>query len=106
MDIDRDTIIEVFLLEAEEHLVAAEDRSIALESRPDDRELIEDLFRAVHTVKGNADSLGFPAVTAMAHAAEDLLDDVRGGRLLVGTWLVTLLLECVDGLRAAIRRVR
>jgi two-component system chemotaxis sensor kinase CheA len=104
MDTDRDAIVEVFQAEAEENLASAEDASIALESRPDDAELVNELFRAVHTVKGAADSLGFGAITSLAHAVEDLLDDLREGRFAVDAWLITLLLECIDGLRAAAGR--
>jgi two-component system chemotaxis sensor kinase CheA len=106
MDSDREAIVEVFRLEAEENLASAEDASIALESRPDDAELVNALFRAVHTVKGAADSLGFGAIVSLAHAVEDLLDDLREGRLGVDAWLITLLLECIDGLRAAAGRSR
>jgi two-component system chemotaxis sensor kinase CheA len=106
MELDREQFISIFLLEAEEQLVAAEDAAIALESRPDDAELVQALFRAVHTLKGNADSLGFAEITGLAHATEDLLDDVRGGRLLVAPWLITLLLEAVDTLRAAVLGIR
>lgn len=106
MEIDRDQFINIFLLEAEEQLVAAEDAAIALESRPDDAELVQALFRAVHTLKGNADSLGFAELAGLAHATEDLLDDVRGGLVLVAPWLITLLLEAVDALRAAVLSIR
>jgi two-component system chemotaxis sensor kinase CheA len=104
--IDREAILEAFLLEAEENLVAAEDAAIALEARPDDESLVHTLFRAVHTLKGGADSLGLEAMTFTAHALEDLLDDLRGGRVAVTGSLMTLVLESLDALRACADRLR
>lgn len=106
MDIDRDALVETFLLEAEENLAAAEDAAIALESSPDDEELVQALFRAIHTLKGSAGALGYDTMAAIAHALEDLLDDVRRGHVPVGAGPITIVLEAVDALRATVEGVR
>ena len=106
MNIDRDALVETFLLEAEENLAAAEDAAIALESSPDDEELVQALFRAIHTVKGSAGALGYDTMAALAHALEDLLDDVRCGHVPVGADAITIVLEAVDALRATVEGVR
>src|SRR3954470_11192191 len=94
-------IIETFFLEVEENLILAEDTVIALESRPDDGELLQVLFRAIHNVKGSASSVGFEQMAELAHAVEDLLDGLCTGGLSSEASLISLVLESLDGLRAA-----
>jgi two-component system chemotaxis sensor kinase CheA len=76
-----------------------EEAFVRLESSPDDVETLQAVFRAAHTIKGNAAGLGFPALAKFAHALEDVLDRIRSGALALNTTLATVLLEAVDGLR-------
>jgi two-component system chemotaxis sensor kinase CheA len=72
---------------------------VVLEARPDDEEALGTIFRATHTLKGNASSLGFQALTEFAHVVEDILDRLRKRELTATTPLVTLLLRSIDALR-------
>jgi two-component system chemotaxis sensor kinase CheA len=99
IDIDRDALLQTFLSESEEGLAMMEEALVALESRPDDGELLAAVFRVAHTLKGNAASLGFEGLVRLSHTLEDLLDRVRSGVIPVTADLVTLLLETVDALR-------
>ncbi len=102
MEIDREAVLQVFLVESGELLDAMEQALIALEARPDDAEALAAVFRATHTLKGNAASLGFCAAAEMAHAVEDLLDRLRSRTLAPTSGLVTVLLKGVDVLRALV----
>lgn len=99
MSIDHEAIVQVFLAQSEEGLTAAEERLVHLESRPDDAEALAEVFRVVHTLKGDAGSVGFAAMADFAHGVEDLLDGLREGRQAVTSERITLLLEAVDALR-------
>jgi two-component system chemotaxis sensor kinase CheA len=99
MDIDRAALMEAFLAESQEGLAAMEQSLIALEARPDDRDKIQVIFRAAHTLKGSASTMGFKGAAEFAHTLEDLLDSMRGRRLAVTTDLISLALEAVDVLR-------
>src|SRR5258708_39894618 len=99
IDIDRDALFQTFLSESEEGLVVMEEALVALESGPDDGELLAAVFRDARTLKGNAASLGFEGLVRLSHTLEDLLDRVRSGVIPVTAALVTLLLEAVDALR-------
>ncbi|HLK44809.1 MAG TPA: ATP-binding protein, partial [Acidimicrobiales bacterium] len=77
---------------------------VALEEHPDDIDALQATFRGVHTLKGNAASLGFEDVAAVAHVAEDLLDHVRARRIALTPELTTVLLGMVDALRAMLAR--
>ncbi len=98
-EFDRKALLGVFLAEAEERLVQMEEALVALEEHPGDDELLQAIFRAAHTLKGNAATLGFGALTEFTHVLEDLLERVRNRSLAVTPPLVTLLLESVDALR-------
>ena len=99
---DRETIVQMFLVEAEEHLAAMEEALLGLESQPDDADRLDVVFRAIHTVKGTASSLGFVDVADFAHRVEDMLERLRSHETSATPERVTLLLECVDALRERI----
>ncbi|HSB64829.1 MAG TPA: chemotaxis protein CheA [Thermoanaerobaculia bacterium] len=99
MEFDRDALIRVFLAEAEERLAQMEGGLVLLEDHPGDEELLQAIFRAAHTLKGNSATLGFGALTEFTHVLEDLLERVRSRTLPVTGDLVSLLLGSVDVLR-------
>ncbi|HEX7153368.1 MAG TPA: chemotaxis protein CheA [Thermoanaerobaculia bacterium] len=101
-EIDRDDIVRVFLAEAEESLTLLDEMLVILETRPNDDEVINAIFRAAHTLKGNAATLGFDALTSLAHAMEDVLDETRAKRFSVTSGLITLLLRSGDAFRQMI----
>ena len=99
MDIDREAIMRTFLAEAQERIGQMEEALVLLETRPDDEEVVQTIFRAAHTLKGNSAMLGFQALTDFTHVLEDLLHRVRSRTLPVTGSLVSLLLQTIDVLR-------
>ena len=99
VEFDRDALIQVFLAEAEERLSQMEGGLVLLEDHPGDEELLQAIFRAAHTLKGNSATLGFSALTEFTHVLEDLFERVRSRTLPVTGDLVSLLLGSVDVLR-------
>lgn len=93
---------ETFRQESLELLDLAEQALLALEDRPGEASLVDQVFRAAHSVKGNASSVGFDHVARLAHAFEDQLSLVRAHRLVVTADLTEILLGAVDALRGAI----
>ncbi|MFG6460944.1 chemotaxis protein CheW [Roseateles sp. DXS20W] len=89
-------ILEQFVLEARECLETIGQRLLDIERRPDDPALINDLFRSVHTLKGNCGLFEFGALEHVVHAGEDLLDQVRSGRLVYDTAMADALLAAMD----------
>src|ERR1700750_2403041 len=72
-----------------------------LETRPEDcAQLVGEIFRSVHTIKGTTGFLGFSRLEKLAHAGEHLLGSLREGRLAVTEELISGLLRLLDGLRA------
>jgi two-component system chemotaxis sensor kinase CheA len=99
MDFHRDAVLQSFLAESDESLGLSEEALVALETHPDDPELLATVFRTVHTIKGNSLSLGFSELGEFAHVMEDLLARMRDKRLAVTSGIVTLLLRSADALR-------
>jgi two-component system chemotaxis sensor kinase CheA len=99
LELDPDRLLETFRAETEEQLVTMEEALVALEARPDEPSALQAAFRAVHTLKGNAASLGFAPLAEVAHVVEDLLDRLRVNALGVNEGVVTLLLQAVDTMR-------
>src|SRR5581483_3689050 len=98
-DHDRQQLVEVFLAEAEETLARLEDLLLRLEQTPGDSELLHEIFRAAHTLKGNASCLQFDALTTSAHTVEGILDRLRSGELQATATRISQLLNAVDVLR-------
>jgi two-component system chemotaxis sensor kinase CheA len=87
---------QAFITESEESITQLNNSLLTLESNPDDEEAIDDIFRRAHTLKGNFGAMGFDAAATIAHAIEDLLDEVRQGDLEVTPERMDLVFEGVD----------
>lgn len=102
MNFDREKIVKAFVAESAEGLERSEQNLLAAESNPDHIELLDELFRATHTIKGNASALEFPELAGFAHVLEDLLDAVHKHEVAISRDLISLLLHAVDALRALV----
>ncbi len=96
MDLDLQELFQVYQVEADECLASLEKGLLELEQRPDDIPLIDEIFRAAHTLKGNSSSLGFQSLAQFSHEVEELLDLVRKGERHPDGALISLLLRAVD----------
>ncbi len=94
-----DDLTREFLIESQEGLDRMERCLTDLEERPQDRELLSDIFRSVHTIKGTTGFLGFKRLEKLAHTGENLLGLLRDGKLVATPPIITGLLELLDGLR-------
>jgi two-component system chemotaxis sensor kinase CheA len=94
-----------FIAESQEGLERMELCLTELEKRPDDGELVAEIFRAVHTIKGTTGFLGFARLEKLAHAGEGLLGALRDGKLAVTTELISGLLQLMDGLRRILQTI-
>jgi two-component system, chemotaxis family, sensor kinase CheA len=102
MDFDRDAVLKSFVGETQEGLDLMEQSLLAIESNSGGAELLDDIFRVAHTLKGNATSLEFDDLKGFAHATEDLLDVLREQNADISAEVISLLLRAVDELRALV----
>jgi two-component system chemotaxis sensor kinase CheA len=89
-------ILQQFIAEGRDFLQSISQKLLELESAPKDADLMSDLFRSVHTLKGNSGLFDFPEMTRVLHAAEDLMTVVREGHLAYSQLLADRLLDAMD----------
>ena len=89
-------ILTQFLAESRDVLQSISEKLIGLEEAPDNAALMTELFRFVHTLKGNSGLFDFPEMTRVLHAAEDLMVVVRDGDLAYSQDLADRLFEAMD----------
>ncbi|PCI30441.1 MAG: hybrid sensor histidine kinase/response regulator [SAR324 cluster bacterium] len=100
--LDDDDMLVGFLDEAREHVTMIEPDLLALEDVPGDMDVINRLFRSVHSIKGGAGFFGLDNMSALAHVMENLMSKARNSKLVVGRDHVDALLKGVDRLTAMI----
>ncbi len=93
---------EIFRLEAEEHLQTISMHVAALQQQPENRDLIQGIRRATHTLKGAAGMMGFRAIADLAHISEDLLDSIMEGSITISSAVLSLILETTEVLESLI----
>ncbi len=91
--------LKVFIEEADEQIALLDRDLVRLETEGDDPELIQEIFRATHTMKGSAAMLGYPRMSELAHSMESLLDGLRNGKISVSAEIVDSLLCGLDILK-------
>lgn len=98
-------LLSSFISEAFEHLESIELNVLELENNPEDLEIINNIFRPFHTVKGVSGFLNLMTINKLAHATENLLDDVRNGKLSMNSDIIDIVLSVGDFLRTMIQNV-
>ena len=101
-----DEIVQDFLIEGGETLEQLDAQLVSLESAPDDKQLLNAVFRAFHTIKGGAGFLGLEHLVAVSHKSEDIFDMLRKGALRVDSTLMDTFLQVLDVLRLMFDELR
>lgn len=95
-----------FIEEAFEHLESIEVNVLDLEQNPADMDIINNIFRPFHTIKGVSGFLNLKTINRLAHATENLLDDVRNGKRAMDSRVIDVVLTVGDVLRSMIANVK
>ncbi|MCH8038909.1 MAG: chemotaxis protein CheA [Nitrospinae bacterium] len=106
MAIDLSRFQETFFEESSEHVETIETGLLQLEHRPEDLELLNQVFRAAHSIKGNSGMFGFTAVGELTHKMENVLDGLRNNEMEVTEQIIDLLLQALDGLKSLLEVAR
>lgn len=96
IDCEDQELLEGFLTETTELLEKLDDDLVALEKAPTDTDLLNQIFRSIHTVKGASSFLGFDLLVRVTHKTEDVLNRLRKGELLVTPEIMDVVLEATD----------
>lgn len=106
MSADNDDILQDFLVEAGELFDDLGEQLVELEQRPQDKELLNAIFRAFHTIKGGAGFLKLTAMVETCHAAEDVFNLLRQGERSVNAELIDIFLQVLDVLGDMFNQIR
>jgi two-component system chemotaxis sensor kinase CheA len=99
-------MVQKFIEESSDLIDTGEDAILALEKDSESREHIEEAFRIIHTIKGNAGFFWFGTIERMCMAIEGVLDALRKGDRSVDAKVINLLLESIDNLRTSLKQVQ
>jgi len=97
-------ILEYFIPEAQEYLETISSCLLRMERDPTNKDTIHQLFRAVHTLKGSAYTVGFQAIGDLTHHMEDIMSDIREGKMQPVAELTDLFFHAVDEIRLLLGR--
>ncbi|TAL00924.1 MAG: chemotaxis protein CheA [Rhodospirillaceae bacterium] len=97
-----DELITDFVAETTESLSVLDQELVRFEQSPNDSEILGNIFRMMHTIKGTCGFLGLPRLEKVAHAGEDVLGKFRDGTLQPAPESVTLILRCIDQIRSIV----
>lgn len=98
--------LEIFLDESNEHLQTLSDQLIILEKEPDNSDTINEIFRAAHSLKGLAGTMGYKRMQNLTHDMENVFSEVRNGNMEVNSNLVDVLFQCLDALETYVDNIR
>jgi len=90
--------LEIFIDESKEHLQSLNTSLLELEKNPEDKELINEVFRVAHTLKGMAGTMGFKKMNVLTHDMENVLTEIRNDNIKVDASLLDILFQCLDAL--------
>lgn len=97
---------EIFLAESQEYMNIISQCLVKLEEKPSDLDSLNEIFRAVHTLKGMSATMGFEKLTRLSHQTEDLLDALRSQKIKVNSEIIDNLFGCLDVLEALLEEIR
>lgn len=96
MDVNQ--YLEIFLDETKEHLESLNAQILNLEQSPEDVDTINEIFRAAHSLKGMAGTMGYKRMQALTHDMENVFSEIRNGSIKVTSGMIDTLFQCLDAL--------
>lgn len=95
---DTNPYFEMFIEESKEHLQACNEHLLELEKNPENIAIVNEVFRSAHTLKGMSATMGYEDIANLTHKMENILDEIRNGRLHVTVELLDVVFIAVDQL--------
>lgn len=98
--------LEIFIDETSEHIQALSDNIMALEKEPHDMDTVNEIFRAAHSLKGMAGTMGFKRMQHLTHTMEDVFQEVRSDKVQVNSAMIDILFKCLDAIEGYLENVK
>lgn len=98
--------LEIFIDETKEHLQSLNQQLLIIEKEPDNTDTINEIFRAAHSLKGMAGTMGYKRMQKLTHQMENVFSEIRNGKMTVQANLVDVLFQCLDALEAYLANIQ
>ena len=98
--------LEIFIDESAEHLQTLSDCIMELEKEPDNKDVINEIFRAAHSLKGMAGTMGFKRMQHLTHDMENVFQEVRSEKIQVDSQMIDLLFKCLDAIDGYLENIK
>ncbi len=98
--------LEIFIDETSEHLQTLSDCIMVLEKEPENKDTINEIFRAAHSLKGMAGTMGFKRMQHLTHDMENVFQEVRSDKIKVDSSMIDLLFKCLDAIDRYLENVK
>ena len=102
---DMSQYLEIFIEESKEHLQSLNESLLQLEHEPHNMNLLNEVFRVAHTLKGMSGTMGYIKMQTLTHEMESVLSEIRNGTIEVDVHLIDLLFQCLDALENYIEQI-
>lgn len=98
--------LEIFIDETKEHLQSLNEHILILEKEPDNEDTINEIFRAAHSLKGMAGTMGYTRMQRLTHDMENVFSEIRSGNMKVSDKLVDVLFQGLDALESYLANIQ
>ena len=98
--------LEIFIDETSEHIQNLSDSIMTLEKEPENKDTINEIFRAAHSLKGMAGTMGFKRMQHLTHELENVFQEVRNDTIKVNSDMIDLVFECLDALEGCLTIIK
>ena len=98
--------LEIFIDESNEHLQSLSDQLLILEKEPENSDTINEIFRAAHSLKGMAGTMGYKRMQNLTHDMENVFSEVRNGNIKVTSEMCDVLFKCLDALESYVSNIQ
>ena len=103
---DTSQYLDIFLDESKEHLQNLSDQIMELEQNPENMDTINEIFRAAHSLKGMAGTMGYKRMQTLTHDMENVFSEVRNGTFKVQPGMIDVLFKCLDALEEYVNNIQ
>ena len=98
--------LDIFIDESSEHIQTLSDCIMTLEQEPENKDTINEIFRAAHSLKGMAGTMGFKRMQHLTHDMENVFQEVRSDKIKVDSSMIDLLFKCLDAIDSYVENIK
>ncbi len=103
---DLSQYLDIFIDETKEHIQTLNEQVLVLEAEPENIDTINEIFRAAHSLKGMAGTMGFKRMQRLTHDMENVFSEIRNGKLKVNADMIDIVFKCLDAIEGYLAQIQ